>query len=50
MQQYTLNPIARAIGKDPKAFTKADITKYILDTTSTSSTSAIQQLMGVSRG
>ena len=31
MQQYTLNPIARAIGKEPKAFTKADITKYILD-------------------
>ena len=29
MQQYTLNPIARAIGKEPKAFTKADITKYL---------------------
>ena len=31
MQQYTLNPIARAIGKAPKDFTKEDITKYILD-------------------
>ena len=29
--QYNLNPIARAIGKKPEAFTKADITKYILD-------------------
>ena len=29
--QYNLNPIARAIGKKPQAFTKADIIKYILD-------------------
>ena len=29
--QYNLNPIARAIGKKPEAFTKADIIKYILD-------------------
>ena len=38
MQQYTLNPIARAIGKAPKDFTKEDITKYILDNDSTSAT------------
>ena len=29
--QYSLNPIVRAIGKNPEAFTKADIIKYILD-------------------
>ena len=29
--EYILNPIARAIGKQPEAFTKADIIKYIVD-------------------
>ena len=29
--EYILNPIVRAIGKQPEAFTKADIIKYIVD-------------------
>lgn len=29
--EYILNPVARAIGKKPEAFTKADIIKYITD-------------------
>ena len=31
MQQYTLNPIARAIGKAPKDFTKEDMWDAVLE-------------------